>query len=58
MKKYRVYASQQVIYYKEVEAKSKAQAEELAWEGEDSGWQEVHFGDWQMEEGTEEVKNA
>lgn len=58
MKKYRVYASQQIIYCKEVEAKNAEEAEEIAWESDDVRWEEVDYGDWELEEGTEEVKNA
>ena len=57
MPKFKVYASQEVIYYKEVEAESEDAAEELAWEDDGSKWEECHFGDWQLEQGTEEIKN-
>ena len=43
MPKYKVYASQEVIYYKEVEAESEDEAEELAWEDDDSKWEECHL---------------
>ena len=52
MAKYRVYASQLVFYTKVVEADSAEQAEELAWESEDTNWKEVQYGDWQLEDAT------
>lgn len=56
MATYRVYASQEVFYYKDVEAKSKAEAEEIAWEQDEGGkWEEFQFGDWRLEEGTEKL---
>lgn len=54
-KKFRVYASQEIIYYKDVEAETEEQAEELAWEDNDSNWIDCHYGDWQLEENTEEL---
>jgi len=56
MKKFRVYASQEVIYFKDVEAETAEQAEELAWEDNDSNWNDIQYGDWQIEQGTEEIK--
>lgn len=58
MPKYRVYASQEIIYYKNVEAENEARAEELAWETDDSNWLECHFGDWQAEDGTELLEES
>ena len=56
MPKYRVYASQEVFYYKDVEAANEARAEEKAWETDDESWNEFHFGDWQAEDGTELIE--
>lgn len=58
MKTFRVYASQEVIYYKEVKADTAEQAEQLAWENDDTSWIDVQYGDWQLEQGTEEITNA
>ena len=51
MKKYTVIASQLVFYRKEVEADSKEDAEEKAWE-DDNGddWKDFQYGDWEIED--------
>jgi len=56
MKTYRVLASQIVYYSKTIEAKSQAEAEELAWD-DDTGddWKDVSYGDWNLED-VEEMK--
>lgn len=49
-KKYLVTASQLVYSTKVIEAEDEEKAEELAWEyDEGNGWQEVQYGDWQLE---------
>ena len=55
MKKFRVYASQTVYHYKDIEAESAEQAEEISWEIDNSSWVEFDYGDWQQEEGTKEI---
>jgi hypothetical protein len=58
-KEFRVFASQLVYYYKDIKANSEEEAEELAFEADDgSGWKDYEFGEWQIEEGTRENKNA
>lgn len=54
MKKYRVYASQIVYHYKDVEAESLEDAEANAWEDENE-WVEFDYGDWMLEDNTREV---
>jgi hypothetical protein len=57
MDKYKVYASQLVFYEKVVEANSIDEANEIAWESQDTNWEECHWGDWAIEtENTIEVK--
>jgi hypothetical protein len=55
MKTFRVYASQVVFHYKDIQAETAEQAEEIAWEAEGE-WDVVDFGDWQLEDGTQEIK--
>lgn len=56
MKTYKVYASQLVYLYKEVQAETAEQAEELAFSGSnDTNWKEFDYGEWAIEK-TEEVK--
>ncbi len=55
MKTFRVYASQVVFHYKDIKAESAEQAEEMAWEAEGE-WDVVDYGDWQLEDGTQEIK--
>ena len=57
-KQFRVFASQLVFYYKDIEANSEEEAEEIAFEDDGSGWEEFEYGAWQIEEGTRENKNA
>ena len=58
-KEFRVFASQLVFYYKDIKANSEDEAEEIAFEVDDgSGWKEYDFGEWQLEDGTRENKNA
>jgi hypothetical protein len=52
MKKYSVYASQLVIYKKEVEANSEEEAQEKAWEDDSLDWNWWDYGDWQLEKTT------
>ena len=49
MAKYRVYASQLVFYDKVVEANSIDEANEIAWESQDTEWEECQWGDWAIE---------
>ncbi len=55
MKTYRVFASQIVFHYKDIEAESAEQAEDIAFSNdEDFGdWKEFQYGDWQIEESRE-----
>ena len=55
MKTYRVYASQIVYHYKDVQAESEEQADEIAFTSDWSVWEEYQYGDWQIEE-IKEVK--
>lgn len=50
MKTYKVLASQLVYYTKTVQANTKEEAENLAWE-DDTGddWKDTAFGDWELE---------
>ena len=57
-KQFRVFASQLVFYYKDIEANSEDEAEEIAFEDDGSGWKDYEFGEWQIEEGTRENTNA
>ena len=57
-KEYRVFASQLVFYYKDIKAKSEDEAEEIAFDDDESGWKEFEYGDWQIEDGTRENTNA
>lgn len=54
MKTFRVYASQVVFHYKDIKAESAEQAESIAWEAEGE-WDIVDYGDWQLEDGTQEI---
>lgn len=57
MKKYRVFASQIVYHYKDIEAETIEQAEDIAFSS-DSGtdWKEFQYGDWQIEQSRELVE--
>jgi hypothetical protein len=56
MKTYRVYASQLVFYTKEVQANSIDEANEIAWESQDTQWEECQWADWAIEtEDTREI---
>ena len=57
MKKYRIYASQTVYYSKIVEADSLEDAEEIVWDSDFSSWSECNYGDWELEDATEELEN-
>lgn len=49
-KEYKVYASQLVFYEKTVFAESEEEADAIAFEDSNSGWDDYHYGDWQIEE--------
>lgn len=50
-KVYRVIASQIVFHEKFIEANSKEEAENLAFEyDENNQWEEIEYGDWTIEE--------
>ena len=49
MRKYKVTCSQLVFSEAIIEANSAEEAQELAWEG-NQDWQEVHYGDWEIED--------
>lgn len=55
MKTFRVYASQVVYHYMDIQAETAEQAEQMAWESEGE-WREFDYGDWQPEDGTQEIK--
>jgi len=53
---YRVYVAQEVHYQTDIEANSEAEAEQIAFEGNNITWSEVGFsGSWDIIE-TREVK--
>lgn len=57
MKTYKVLASQLVYYTKTVQANTKEEAENLAWE-DDTGddWKDAAFGDWELEDVQEVIQ--
>jgi hypothetical protein len=52
MKTYRIYASHEVYYVKEVQAESWEEARRIGWENDyGDDWQELpEFGNWQLDE--------
>jgi hypothetical protein len=60
MKKYRVFASQIVYHYKDIEAETIEQAEDIAFSNdEDFGdWKEFQYGDWQIEQSRELIDES
>ena len=55
MKTYRIYASHEVYYVKEVQAESWGDARRIGWEMDTGdGWKELaEYGNWQLDEITE-----